>query len=295
MSAFEIPVRAFRGLLACALLSAAACGGNVFQSNGGAGSGGGFSATAGAGSGETGGSAGWVGGAGAPAAGAYPGGASSGGQSNIAGAGGTSSGGRGSAGGSSAGAGGTDMQACLSNADCEVVPLGCCSCGTGPVSSYTAINSMFASQYESHCDAVDCACPPIAFNPNNPVDYYVALCQPSTGPDLPNSGVAIGGHCVVVDLEATDITACKTASDCSLRGGTGCCSACGGTPIAINSSKELELSSEVCGDVPQACAACAPLFSGFDATCNAGRCNVGFEPVPTPVPAPCTPQNPCPD
>ena len=276
MKAFEIAVRAVRRSLPVALLSAAACGGNVFQSNGGAAGNGGGTVTAGGG--DVGG--GWtLGGAGAiPAGGADPGGASFGGQSAAG------------AGGSSAGAGGTDTQACVSNTDCEVIPSGCCSCGSGPVSSYIAINSVYESQYQDRCNATwHCsACGPVAFNPNDPVSYYVGRCEHSAAP----GGAATGpGRCVVVDLETTAITACKSANDCSLRGGTGCCSSCsGGTLIAINTGEELELTADACGDTPQACAACAPAFSGYDATCSDGRCRV--EPAPPP---PCTPQNPCPD
>jgi hypothetical protein len=281
MSAFEIPVRAVRRLLPVALLSAAACGGNVFYSSGGAGAGGG-SLTAGAGGGEIGGGSS----AGAGAGGTDIGGGSFGGQTA-----GGSNGGQtyvGGACGSSAGAGGTDTQACISNQDCEVIPKGCCSCGSGPVSNYVAINSAYATQYQSECGVVDCAaCLPTAFNPNDPVNYYVATCARSVSPDLPSGGVTIAGQCVVVDLRATDITACKLASDCSLRGGTGCCSRCGGgTPIAINTSEESELETEACDGAPQACPACAPAFSGYDATCSDGRCSVELAPLPPPCPCP---------
>ncbi|HEX3851447.1 MAG TPA: hypothetical protein VHW01_10805 [Polyangiaceae bacterium] len=311
MSGFSVPVRALRSSLWIAMLSAVACGGHVFESSSGAGGGGagsvaGFTVTPGAGSGDAGGSAGSVAGAGAPAAGADPAGAPSGGQASAAGAGGTTNNGgsvgaagsSAAAGVSSAGAGGTDdTQACTSSSQCEVVPKSCCSCGTGPVSSYTAINSKFESQYESHCGAVDCgACVPTPFDPNNPVSYYVATCQPLAVPLPSGAGGAIfPGHCVVVDLRATDVTACKSTSDCSLRGGAGCCSNCGGgAPIAINSSQEPELETMVCGDAPPTCNACLPM-SVYETVCSAGRCTLELAPEPGPVQPPCSPQQPCAD
>jgi hypothetical protein len=283
MRVFEIPVRAVRRLLPVALLSAVACGGSVFNSSGGAGTGGG-SVTAGAGGGDVGGGST----AGADTGGADTGGADTGGAPS----GGQAAGGISSGGSSSAGAGDMDnTQECASNTDCVLISGSCCSCGSDPVSSYIAINSLYASQYQNRCNGVDCAGCPVSTSADNPVNYYVATCARAIGTDLP--GVAIPpGHCVAVDLRATDVTACKSASDCSLRAGTGCCGGCGaGMPVAINSSKEPELEQDVCGNEPTACNDCAPLFPGYSATCSGGHCSVGIAVGSMP----CTPPNPCSD
>jgi len=114
------------------------------------------------------------------------------------------------------------------------------------------------------CAAVDCApCPPVAYQVDNPVSYYVPTCQ--------------AHECQVLDLrsEQSDITACKQDSDCTLRAGTGCCSGCGGgQTVAIGVGKEAALQKLVCGNEPVGCPDCAPTFAGFSAQCSAGHCRV---------------------
>jgi len=176
----------------------------------------------------------------------------------------------------SAGSGGeavTDFSACSTNSDCELQSTSCCDCGTDPASDYIAINRKYEEQGSRRCAAVDCGCPPLLPDPNAASRYYVATCS--------------AGHCVVVDLHTTDVTACQTASDCGLRGGTTCCAGCGtALPIAIASSKESELEHWVCDPAPLACGPCASPSSSWAADCNGGRCTV--------IAAPCTEQHPCP-
>jgi hypothetical protein len=245
-------------LLPFAILGAVACGGSAFDSGAqGSGGSGSFAGTGSvtAGSGNAAGS-GSVAGSGS--------------------AGSTSIGGTGNVGGGygNGGGAGLDIQACTSNSDCEVEPASCCSCGSGPVSNFTAINSKYQSQYESRCGAVDCAgCPPVAYDPNNPTLYYVATCQAS--------------RCVVVDLHTMDVTACTTAADCSLRSGTACCSGCGENMISLNTDRASELSTLVCGSQPSECPACAPVNAGYSTGCSDGRCTVVLGGT-------CTETNPCP-
>jgi hypothetical protein len=243
-----------------ALFSLGACGGSAFDAGPGSGGTGAASGTAGSSVGGT------IG---------ISGGTSSGGSTSVGGSlsvGGSSSGGQVGVAGSG-GSGGTDITACSSNTDCEIEDVGCCSCGQGPVSNFTAINSKYDAQYSQRCGAVDCAaCPPVAFNINDPTRYYVPTCA--------------AGHCTVVDLRATDITVCSSASDCSLRNGTACCDGCSGPPIALNTKNEPELSKYVCGNEPVACAACVGSGSGYTAACSDGRCSVAS--------TPCTAQQPCP-
>jgi hypothetical protein len=134
------------------------------------------------------------------------------------------------------------------------------------VSNFTGINSKYQNQYyAARCAGLACgACPPIVPTLNDPTLYYVATCQ--------------AGHCTVVDLGATDVTACQTAQDCTLRSGTACCSGCSGSVVAINASHQSDLSKLVCGSEPVACPACAPVFSGETAICTAGRCAVQLTP-----------------
>jgi hypothetical protein len=263
---------AFSIVLPLALFSVGACGGSAFDGPSGA------AGTAATGTGGSGAFAGSSSGSAGRAAGGSIGVA---GSSSSAGA--TSLGGFGSVGGTvgsagttsgSAGAGGaTDIRSCSSNTDCEVVPVSCCSCGTGPVSSYTAINTKYTAQYNERCGTIDCvACPPTAFDPNNPVFYYVPTCQ--------------AGHCAVVDLRTTDVTACSSAAECSLRAGTACCSACSGTPIALNTKNAPKLSALVCGSDPGLCLACTPDFADYSVACTDRRCNVEL--------SPCTSAHPCP-
>ncbi len=240
-----------------ALVFAASCGGRAFENNAMAGAGG-----LGAGS----------------SAGASSGGSASGGTTGLAGttsvAGSSSKAGSGNSGGSvgNGGNGGAAVTACKSNSECEVVPASCCSCGLGPISNYTAINSAYSAQYNMRCGDTGCGCPASLLNPNDPTLYYVATCS--------------AGQCQVVDLAATPVTACTSTSDCTLRTGAACCSGCGGQPVAINKNEESDLEQIVCGSEPVACAACAPSFSGYSASCSAGRCSV--------VLTPCTTEHPCP-
>ncbi|HEX3776050.1 MAG TPA: hypothetical protein VHV51_16375 [Polyangiaceae bacterium] len=252
-------------LLPLGLLGVEGCGGSAFDSGPGSG-----------------GSSGTVGNAGSTSAGSnsIAGSTSNGGSSSVGGTtstGGTSAtGGKGNAGGQTGegGSGGVDITACSSSTECEVEPAGCCSCGLPPVSNFTAINSNYIAQYSMRCGAVDCApCPPIAVTLDNPVNYYVPTCA--------------AGHCAVVDLRTTDMTACSSASDCQLRAGTGCCPSCSGTYVALNAKNESELFKLECGDEPLECPACVePNPGAYGVDCVNGRCSV--------TTSSCTSTNPCP-
>jgi len=272
MSSAKKSLLALVSLLPIALVSGAACGGSAFESRSGSagnyGLAGTNSATAGSsstgGSGNAAGALHGVGGQSLGQAGSVAGGAT--------GVGGTGNGGTGSGGTASGGTGGLDVSACISNTQCEVVPASCCSCGIlGPATNFTAINSAYRTQFNYHCATVDCAgCPPMrAPGPNEPYYYLVATCQRP-----PESADNAPGRCVVVDLQKTEITACKSASDCNLRSGTACCSGCNGHPVALNGNQNGALSDLVCPSEPIGCPACAPIFDGYAATCADGRCSV---------------------
>jgi len=223
------------------------------------------------------------GGGGSNSSGASAGSVGTGALPGFAGGGSTSTGGTSSIGGMSAGGigagGASDITACTENSQCVLEPVSCCSCGIGPVSSFTAINATWVGSYNQRCGAVDCGpCPSIPADPNNPVFYYVRTCQ--------------SGHCTVVDLKTTDITTCTTPNECEARTGTACCESCNGGPtVALNASHASELSKLVCdqGGGAQGCPACPgpqpppPAFA-----CENGRCVIA-------VGMTCSPTNPCPD
>ncbi|MEI9938419.1 MAG: hypothetical protein WDO69_14450 [Pseudomonadota bacterium] len=255
------PLLGFLCLLPIVLVSAAACGGSVFDSREGSAGGNAVAGSSSAGSGSS------SAGAGHGAAGASSGAAGSGA------GGGTGSG----------GSGGLDLSACTFNSQCEVVPVGCCSCGaSGPLSSYTAINSAYQDQFDARCGTIACEpCGPgTAPGLNDSSLYFVGICQKPADAS-PNAA----GQCVVVDLRATEITACASANDCILRSGTGCCSGCGARPVAVNGSQAAALSQLVCGDEKFACPACAPNFDDYAASCSDGRCSVEL--------SPCSVEHPC--
>jgi hypothetical protein len=158
-----------------------------------------------------------------------------------------------------------ERDACSSNSDCRLLARGCCSCGTGPLSSFAAINldSVAAFSAEQCMPGVACgACPPIVPDPNAPENYYMATCQ--------------AGHCVAVDLRAESFTDCNDDSDCLRRSGTNCCDACGNdATIVLNKRAEPELRALACDSAP-ACQDCGrsvlPVGVGVFPHCQGGKC-----------------------
>jgi hypothetical protein len=278
MGTIAKPLLGFFLLLPVALLSAASCGGNAVDDTRAAG---GSGVAAGAG-GELNLGGAVTGGTSSGAASAAEGGASADGG---AAEGAASADGGAADGGASAGDGGAspggvvDKQACVSVADCTIVSNKCCCNFAGPVSDYAAINVAYAAEYQEQCNAADCPqCqPPFSVSdPIGPVANYVPTCRQTAVPDPSTGGETVRGQCVIVDLRATEITACAVAADCALRSGTQCCPGCGGSPISINKSKEPDLEALLCDATPVACSACAPTFSGYIVNCRAGRCGATF-------------------
>ena len=156
----------FLGFFPIALLSAAACGGSAFDNRAGVAGSNGMAGSNGVAGSNSAGSGGSSTGSGGNSAGATHAGA------------GTGPGHAGSAAGGAA-SGGLDLSACTSNSPCEVVPISCCGCGTGPISNFTAINAAYEMQFSARCAAVDCApCGPMPSPPlDDPRLYLVATCQ----------------------------------------------------------------------------------------------------------------------
>ncbi|HEX3851448.1 MAG TPA: hypothetical protein VHW01_10810, partial [Polyangiaceae bacterium] len=82
---------------------------------------------------------------------------SAGGATGVAGSALAGSGDATSSGGCDAGSFDADIYGCSSNTDCQIVPRSRCSCGSGPLSSYTALNSIGILRQGQGCDTVPCA------------------------------------------------------------------------------------------------------------------------------------------
>ncbi len=160
--------------------------------------------------------------------------------------------------------GGTpNMDACQQPYECSLAPNGCCGdCGDGTAQSFVALNRAQLGNYERArgCSGVACGpCPPIdVLQRTSP--YFAATCA--------------AGSCRVVDTRQTDVTACTTDSDCTLRLGLNCCESCGGDNLlAVN--KRADLNALLCGDGAGACPPCVPVYPDeFRPACDSGRCLV---------------------
>jgi hypothetical protein len=125
-----------------------------------------------------------------------------------------------------------------------------------------ALNRAQLGNYERArgCSGVACGpCPPIdVLQRTSP--YFAATCA--------------AGSCRVVDTRQTDVTACTTDSDCTLRLGLNCCESCGGDNLlAVN--KRADLNALLCGDGAGACPPCVPVYPDeFRPACDSGRCLV---------------------
>ncbi len=198
------------------------------------------------------------GGSGAPAAGAAAG-------TSVSGAGGQ--GGAAGSGGSGAGAGvggsggAVDRGACAKPSDCVVVPESCCgACGVPSRDDGTAVHRDHAAAHAADaCGPGPAACPACA-RPLDPT--LVATCD--------------AGRCRVVDLLATDLTACTSDADCHLR--TNECCECGGATdlehlVAVGPSGNAGMMELLC-DPGSGCAKCLPSYPSLPALCSSGRCTV---------------------
>ncbi len=160
---------------------------------------------------------------------------------------------------------------CTENSDCMVTTASCCGvCGPSTLESWVALNVAYLDAYRKaqRCELVGCPaiyCPPPP--PEEATDtYFTATCE--------------AGRCKAVDLRTTPVTACESASDCSLRHGTRCCEGCGdGVDDLMALSDEAALSELVCASEPGACPPCVPIEpEGYVASCDANRCVVAEAP-----------------
>jgi hypothetical protein len=160
--------------------------------------------------------------------------------------------------------GAPDMDRCQQPYECTLAPNGCCGdCGDGTAQSFVALNRSQLSAYPAArgCSGVACGpCPPIDVIQRTS-SYFAATCT--------------AGSCQVVNTRETDVTACTTDSDCTLRNGMNCCEFCAAEETMVAVNKRADLNALLCGQGPGACPPCVPVYPyGFGAVCASGRCLV---------------------
>jgi hypothetical protein len=153
------------------------------------------------------------------------------------------------------------------------------ACGTGcepvPISSFVAINGACDADYRNTGPAPPCVaflCPDIPAGAANTPNYY-AECE--------------SGHCQVLDVRTSQLSACGSDSDCEVRSVTSCYGCGSGGLIAV--STQANVDQAFCGasggcvvvDGPAAYAdiiycASGPLPPGMSVACVAGHCRVAY-------------------
>ena len=175
--------------------------------------------------------------------------------------------------------GAPNYDACAQDSDCAVMGTGCCGVCDGPdVTAHDLI--AYNQQYGDFLQCsyaldqappnsgtgtappIACgACPPVA---NGAMKFFVPQC--------------VQKQCVVTDLRASPVTACKTSSECKIRYGTHCCEGCGGGDL-VGTRNDGSFEKLVCSSAgPIACDACAPQPpTGAIPFCSPqGRCDVAY-------------------
>jgi hypothetical protein len=169
--------------------------------------------------------------------------------------------------------GSPNYDACQVAADCVLSSTGCCGVCDGPDVSahdFVAYNKQYEVQARQCVGNVACgACPPVEPQQNTR-QYFVPNC--------------VRGECVVEDIRQSDVSACKTADDCRLRNGTGCCEGCGsGDVVAVRSDGSFE--KLACGEFIPPCDPCeaVPPPNALALCSQTGHCTVHYVPsTPTP-------------
>jgi hypothetical protein len=161
-----------------------------------------------------------------------------------------------------------NYDSCKVNSDCVVAGGGCCGlCDSPGLTAHDVIayNRAYGAEIQQ-CDGRDIACAPCALPEpgQGALQYLVPLCEAQ--------------QCVVEDIRASSVTACKADTDCRLRNGTSCCQSCSSeNPVAVRVDGSFE--KLVCGDEPAICPDCAALPSEIHvAVCGAsGHCEVALK------------------
>jgi hypothetical protein len=163
------------------------------------------------------------------------------------------------------GCGGTavkDVTSCANPWNCTVGSPNCCGCDQD-AGTLVAIRADAVDAYRQSTGCVGVMCEPCMMpDPTtHTTPYFGATCR--------------AGRCVLYDARETEMGACQTSVDCTLRNGLGCCERCGislDTLISVNRAAPLPS----CGSAP-ACPPCMPAYpQEYGAMCTAGRCVVSL-------------------
>jgi hypothetical protein len=228
----------YRKILLSLLVVVAACGGSVGIDSVGTGTGGlaatsfgGFSGTGGA-AGGTAATGGWISGTGGA------------GQNPAA------------------------WTACGPSDTCILEPaVSCLGCEPVPLTSFTAINSAYTSEYLKSLPQLECVSGPCAnLTPDQlGTPNYYATCEQ--------------GQCQAVDIRTSPLSACSTSSDCYVRSGTSCCGCGTGNWVAASSKANVE--QVLCAPAAGCAADCAiSVASCLGASCitSTGHCSLSLCP-----------------
>jgi hypothetical protein len=150
-------------------------------------------------------------------------------------------------------------RACESASDCVLAPRSCCgACGSAASGDARAIPRGSADAAHARRCA-ETACPACAA-PRDP--HLIATCSRA-------------GTCGVLDLSTSEITACTTDADCTVRP-RGCC-ACGAHEwVAINARSHGAYARRVCEPIVR-CLACVGDAPPTTAVCRAHHCALATE------------------
>jgi Kunitz/Bovine pancreatic trypsin inhibitor domain len=158
-----------------------------------------------------------------------------------------------------------NYDSCDVASDCVLTANGCCGvCDGLSVSAHDFI-AVNAAHSQETCPKGDVAC---------------GLCPTPEGERLAKYFVpnCVNNECVVEDIRKSDVTACKSANDCRLRSGTGCCEGCGGPTDFVSVRNDGSLEELVCGDSLPPCDPCvAAPPSDARPNCNDdGHCGIAY-------------------
>jgi hypothetical protein len=140
-------------------------------------------------------------------------------------------------------------------------PECCPACDPIRAENVVAVSQNDATRYQDSkvCGEIGCA-PCIAPGQlGKTSQYFVATCR--------------DGRCVPVDIRETDVTACATGDDCSLRVGAGCCPT-GDSAEVVAIGDHGALVDLVCDGLQLPCPSGPPLPPSLVAVCEGGRCAV---------------------
>ena len=139
---------------------------------------------------------------------------------------------------------------------------GCCGVCDGPnvtAHDFIAYNRQYNAQVMTCGDVACGACPPPLGE--GATKYIVPTC--------------VQGQCVVQDLRTSNATACKAASDCQVRAGSGCCPSCENVDL-ISVRKDGSFEDLVCGSQRPPCAACMPNINAVPSCEADGHCGIQY-------------------